>query len=728
MSVDIKTPTRTPFDHPEFPCCNKTVIKSDVEMPPTDSEVPVFEEVKSLTATDFGEADGASQWRSSGRLSATKRKRFSEKSSSSLIPFKKRFGRHGKEKVNAGKIILPTKFLLGGNITDPLNLNSMCDEEINRALNERTPQSSPLPMPIRRHQVQVFIPPNINDPLNLNNSEDVDLDLISPKGTMKKRRNKHKRKRFGVADTIEESCAETGSIDSKIKDIIEQAISQGTVPKSVTCRAMSTAELQSRDINKIVSPVIPQTSPKRKRKRTSSEHKSDTESTFSRQESEKSNKSDKSYSPYRPRFRKQLSMGVKHDRRPHPKDHLFTYGNYTRYYGYRNPNFDQDRRLKCLNQDWFEGKDVLDIGCNVGHVTLSIARFLNPRRIVGMDIDGKLIHAAKKNIRYYLSSQDDVEVGKFPISNPVTFGPITAPPVCESTENPGFPHNIMFNEANYVLETDEQLEAEKEEYNIILALSITKWIHLNWGDAGLKRFFKRIFRQLRPGGRLVLEPQAWPSYKRKKNLTETIEHNFNAIKFRPDQFTEYLLSREVGFSTCQTLDAPFNKSKGFRRPIQVFTKSIYGSLRMMTPLLCDLPHSSTSTPKTDRESLKWPTPAFSVDCDSSCATTPKFEIGSGGGLTPCSSVTCSSATGTPYQAWSANVTDSDSAMQSCCADSASNTPLHGLSFSVEPVDADANCSPDTRAREDDCVDEQQCPSGEEPASEHGTKTEKSHAD
>jgi len=39
------------------------------------------------------------------------------------------------------------------------------------------------------------------------------------------------------------------------------------------------------------------------------------------------------------------------------------------------------------------------------------------------------------------------------------------------------------------------------------AFSITKWVHLNNGDAGLKRFFRRIFRQLRPGGRLLLEPQ-----------------------------------------------------------------------------------------------------------------------------------------------------------------------------------------------------------------------------
>lgn len=420
-------------------------------MPPTESEVPVFEEVKSLTATDLtvlSDSDGTSQWRNSGRLNSAKRKRTSEKSNSSLIPFKKRFGRHGKEKANTGKIILPTKFLLGGNITDPLNLNSMCDEEINRALNERTPQSSPLPMPMRRHQVQVFIPPNINDPLNLNSSEDVDLNLISPKAAMKKKRNKHKKKKSSIADTSEESYSEIGSVDSKIKDIIDQAVSQGTVAKAVTCRAVSAAELQSRDINKIVSPVIPQTSPKRKRKRTSSEHKSDGECTFSRQESEKSNKSDKLCSPYRPKFRKQLSlsMGGKRGKKARSKDHLFVYGNYTRYYGYRNPNFDQDRRLKCLKQEWFDGKDVLDIGCNVGHVTLAIARFMNPRKIVGVDIDGNLIRAAKKNIRYYLSSQQNIEVGKFPVSNPMTFGPIAAPPVCGSTENPGFPHNIMFNE------------------------------------------------------------------------------------------------------------------------------------------------------------------------------------------------------------------------------------------------------------------------------------------
>lgn len=74
-------------------------------------------------------------------------------------------------------------------------------------------------------------------------------------------------------------------------------------------------------------------------------------------------------------------------------------------------------------------------------------------------------------------------------------------------------------QGNYVLERDELVEAQTPEYDVVLCLSLTKWVHLNWGDEGLKRMFRRIYRHLRPGGILVLEPQPWSSYGKRKTLT-----------------------------------------------------------------------------------------------------------------------------------------------------------------------------------------------------------------
>ncbi len=49
--------------------------------------------------------------------------------------------------------------------------------------------------------------------------------------------------------------------------------------------------------------------------------------------------------------------------------------------------------------------------------------------------------------------------------------------------------------------------------DVALALSITKWVHINAGDEGLRRFFAALQAALVPGGLLVLEPQPWRSYK-----------------------------------------------------------------------------------------------------------------------------------------------------------------------------------------------------------------------
>jgi len=52
----------------------------------------------------------------------------------------------------------------------------------------------------------------------------------------------------------------------------------------------------------------------------------------------------------------------------------------------------------------------------------------------------------------------------------------------------------------------------------------------------------------------------------------TIFKNYNSIRFFPWKFTEYLLSSEVGFTQYEVLGTPFHQSRGFQRPLQLFTK------------------------------------------------------------------------------------------------------------------------------------------------------------
>ncbi|KAF2348330.1 RNA methyltransferase bin3 C-terminal, partial [Trinorchestia longiramus] len=237
---------------------------------------------------------------------------------------------------------------------------------------------------------------------------------------------------------------------------------------------------------------------------------------------------------------------------------------YHQYYGYRNPQHNTDPRLAFLNPRWFDGRDVLDIGCNIGHVTLTIARDFNPRAVTGIDIDKKLVNIAMKNVRHYLNKTK--EASDFPKSFGVMYGQL--PCEQEIKEQTAVSKRDPVLQANYVPETEELLEMVRPQYDVILCLSVTKWVHLNWGDDGLKRFLRRTFLNLRPGGRLVLEPQPWGSYIKRKKLTPTIFENYKSIRFFPDMFEDFLL-REVGFVDCHTVATPTHSARGFQRPIQV---------------------------------------------------------------------------------------------------------------------------------------------------------------
>lgn len=52
-----------------------------------------------------------------------------------------------------------------------------------------------------------------------------------------------------------------------------------------------------------------------------------------------------------------------------------------------------------MHPEYFRQKKILDIGCNSGYVTINLAKSLLPLSVLGIDIDGNLIDAARKNLQ-----------------------------------------------------------------------------------------------------------------------------------------------------------------------------------------------------------------------------------------------------------------------------------------------------------------------------------------
>ncbi|GFY79565.1 probable RNA methyltransferase Y17G7B.18 [Trichonephila inaurata madagascariensis] len=150
----------------------------------------------------------------------------------------------------------------------------------------------------------------------------------------------------------------------------------------------------------------------------------------------------------------------------------FRFGNYHQYYGYRNQG-QTDPRITCMKQEWFSGKDVLDIGCNAGHFTLALAKYFSPKCIIAY---GPVAQSMDSKGRY--------SEGKFPF-------------------------NVQFIQANFILSSDEFVNNQMQYFDTVLCLSVTKWVHLNWGDIGIKRLFHRAHKLLRPGGSFILEAQTF---------------------------------------------------------------------------------------------------------------------------------------------------------------------------------------------------------------------------
>lgn len=133
------------------------------------------------------------------------------------------------------------------------------------------------------------------------------------------------------------------------------------------------------------------------------------------------------------------------------KSALYRYGNYDRYYGYRNNrSLKDDPRVALLDKKWFMGKDCLDIGSNTGQVTMGIAKAYSPNSITGVDIDSKLVRLAQKNLQQILVPSKMPDGRSVPKSILMSFGPVEWLLKEGGARNEGkYPENVNFIQVGF---------------------------------------------------------------------------------------------------------------------------------------------------------------------------------------------------------------------------------------------------------------------------------------
>ena len=351
------------------------------------------------------------------------------------------------------------KFQMGGDSTDPLNLNSLID----RDPSEVTPQCSPFVDRMKELSPQVVIARDVTDPLNLKCDLYQDMKgivVVTPGKKKRKRKrndsdcvedeqeNKHKKETSGKKEDVISPKIKKKKMQKTGKDVKEAKEVKTKEKKNF--KEKDHVEKESDDTDGTKMEEMPHA------KQKVSEHISESSEIVKVENIKVKVENIKEAQKVKPSFTKESQMletTIRNEKnsagkRKHQK--TFLYGNYNRYYGYRNPMVHDDPRLKLLNREWFQDKTVLDVGCNIGNVTLEIARDFSPKHILGIDIDSSLIRAANKYLRCAIQeniSKKPTQSSEFPISFMVCRGPIVSR-TSPTEGRTGFPYNVQFKEVS----------------------------------------------------------------------------------------------------------------------------------------------------------------------------------------------------------------------------------------------------------------------------------------
>lgn len=202
------------------------------------------------------------------------------------------------------------------------------------------------------------------------------------------------------------------------------------------------------------------------------------------------------------------------------------HGNYHQYYTkFRAPTV-PDERLSILPSDILPNARVIDLGCNAGKLTYEAIAHCGAAASVGVDIDPWLVEQAK---------------AAYP-NGPCTF------------------EHFDFVDASAYTGT------ALGKFDVALLLSVTKWVHLNNGDAGMLKLFAHIHSILNEGGYLVVEPQPMTNYAKASQKNKELREMYKTIKIQPP-FDDEL--EGLGFERIMQMK---RDEEGFARPVHVWKK------------------------------------------------------------------------------------------------------------------------------------------------------------
>ncbi|XP_038048883.1 pre-miRNA 5'-monophosphate methyltransferase-like [Patiria miniata] len=206
------------------------------------------------------------------------------------------------------------------------------------------------------------------------------------------------------------------------------------------------------------------------------------------------------------------------------------FGNFINYYSFNPP----EKRIRFLPDDLLRvisnvGRKrnvaVLDVGCNAGNLTEALYLHLTkPNLSQAEETEDSLTHAASTD-----EANDDISNtaemshlsrDSLSVSVNVLGCDIDETLIFRAHESNSFPKNIAYRTVDFMCDASRQSNLTEflssrdsetiDRFDLVCCFSITMWIHLQHGDAGLRKFLTEAARLSRY---LLVEPQPWKCYK-----------------------------------------------------------------------------------------------------------------------------------------------------------------------------------------------------------------------